>query len=282
MSATPGPSPGSARSARTRPLPAGERKGASPFSAWDSPAFDPVSPPAAARAERLAARYANWRSRDVLEDVIHQEFAGRIALVSSFGAESAVLLHLVASADRATPVVFIDTGKIFGSTHRFRDEIVSRLGLTEVRVAPPDPAVVARRDSDGTLWMRSPDKCCGVRKVAPLAAALSGFDAWISGRKRYQGGSRAALPIVEADGDRIKINPLASWSKADIAAYARLHDLPEHPLVADGFHSIGCMPCTTRVAPGEADRSGRWRGSDRTECGIHLGLAAFEADGSGI
>ncbi len=193
-----------------------------------------------------------------------------------------MLLHLAASVDPALPVIFIDTGKMFGSTLRYRDEIVERLRLSNVLVARPDPAALATHDTDSGLWLREPDKCCAIRKVAPLSRALSGFDAWISGRKRYQGGMRAKLPLVEADGDRIKINPLVGWSRDDIDAYRKLHDLPEHPLVADGFRSIGCMPCTTRVADGEDERDGRWRGREKTECGIHFGLAAFETDGSGI
>ena len=237
--------------------------------------------PAVAHAELLNQRFAG-HTRALLDAAMHHEFPGRIALVSSFGAESVVLLHLVASVDRNVPVIFIDTGKIFGSTLRYRDEIAARLGFTDVRVARPDPAVLTMQDTDSGLWLREPDKCCAIRKVAPLARALSGFDAWISGRKRFQGGSRAELPLVEADGERLKINPLADWSKADVAAYRELHDLPEHPLVADGFRSIGCMPCTTRVADGEDERNGRWRGRDKTECGIHLGLASFETDGSGI
>jgi phosphoadenosine phosphosulfate reductase len=238
--------------------------------------------PAAAHADFLNERLAHWRTRDVLGEVVHREFAGHIALVSSFGADSVVLLHLAASVDPSIPVIFIDSGKIFGSTHRYRDEIVAKLGLKDVRIARPDPAVLATRDTDSGLWLREPDKCCAIRKVAPLARALSGFDAWISGRKRYQGGMRATLPLVEADGDRIKINPLADWTQHDLATYRQVHDLPEHPLVADGFRSIGCMPCTTRVADGEDERDGRWRGQNKTECGIHLSLASFETDGSGI
>ena len=238
--------------------------------------------PAAAHAELLNERFAHWRTRDILEEVIHEEFAGQIALVSSFGAESVVLLHLAASVDPAVPVVFIDSGKMFGSTHRYREEIVSLLGLKDVRIARPDPAVLTTHDTDSGLWLRDPDKCCAIRKVAPLSRALSGFDAWISGRKRFQGGLRAEIPVVEADGDHIKVNPLADWTKDDVATYRKLHDLPEHPLVADGFRSIGCMPCTTRVADGEDERDGRWRGQNKTECGIHFGLASFETDGSGI
>jgi phosphoadenosine phosphosulfate reductase len=243
--------------------------------------LDPVNP-AIEHARLLNERFRDWQTLDLLDEVIHTEFDGRLALVSSFGASSVVLLHLVASVDRSVPVVFIDSGKMFGSTHRFRDEVAARLGLTDVRVARPDPAALAIHDADSGLWMRDPDKCCAIRKVAPLAQALSGFDAWISGRKRYQGGKRTELPLFEADGDRIKINPLAHWTRDEVEAYRRLHDLPEHPLVADGFRSIGCMPCTTRVADGEDERDGRWRGREKTECGIHLGLAALETDGSGI
>ncbi len=237
---------------------------------------------AAVEAARLNARFANWQTEDILEELLHREFAGRVALVSSFGADSVVLLHLTAAVDPAVPVIFIDTGKMFGSTLRYRDEIVARLGLTDVRAARPDTAALAKHDSDSGLWRREPDKCCAIRKVAPLARSLADFDAWISGRKRYQGGMRAALPLIEADGERIKINPLAGWSKDDLKRYRALHDLPEHPLVADGFRSIGCMPCTTRVAEGEDERDGRWRGQEKIECGIHFGLAAFETDGSGI
>jgi phosphoadenosine phosphosulfate reductase len=238
--------------------------------------------PAAARAAYLNDRYAGWRTQDMLAEIIGSVFAGDIALVSSFGAQSVVLLHLAASIDPAVPVVFIDSGKMFGSTLRYRDTIVARLGLTDVRVARPDKALLAAHDADSGLWRREPDRCCAIRKVAPLAAALSGFGAWISGRKRYQGGLRGTMPLVEADGERTKINPLAAWSRDDLNRYAALHDLPEHPLVADGFRSIGCMPCTTRVADGESERDGRWRGQGKTECGIHLGLTAYEKDGSGI
>ena len=238
--------------------------------------------PAVAHADFLNERYAHSKTRELLDDIIHREFAGNIALVSSFGADSVVLLHLAASVEPAVPVVFIDTGKIFGSTHRYRDEVVSLLGLKNVRMARPDPALLATHDTDSGLWLREPDKCCAIRKVSPLSRALSGFDAWISGRKRYQGGRRAELPLIEADGDRIKINPLAEWTKEDLVAYRERHDLPEHPLVADGFRSIGCMPCTTRVAEGEDERDGRWRGTEKIECGIHLGLPPLETEGSGI
>jgi phosphoadenosine phosphosulfate reductase len=226
----------------------------------------------ACRAALLTQRHATSDALTVLRHAIQEEFRGRVALVSSFGAESAVLLDLVARADRSTPVIFLDTGKLFGETLRYRDKLVERLGLTEVRVIRPDEAALQAEDPDGVLWLKRPDRCCFVRKVEPLRRALEGFDAWITGRKRFQGGLRGDMPLFEADAGRIKINPLAGWTKADLDDYFARYDLPRHPLEADGFLSIGCMPCTDRVAPDEDARAGRWRGTDKTECGIHLSL----------
>lgn len=230
-------------------------------------------------AAALDALYGALPTPDLLATAIRRLFPGRIALVSSFGTEAAVLLHLLAAVDRSTPVLFVDTDKLFGETLRYRDRLIDRLGLTDVRTLTPDPARVAELDPGGILWARDPDLCCHVRKVEPLAAGLDGFGAWISGRKRFQSATRARIEIFERDGERIKVNPLARWMPRDLAAYAAAHDLPPHPLVAQGYPSVGCMPCTDRVAPGEDGRAGRWRGSEKIECGIHLGL---EADGSGI
>lgn len=223
--------------------------------------------------EDLAAELAGLDTPTVLRHVLAGPLKGRIALVSSFGAEAAVLLHLVASVDPATPVLFVDTEKLFGETLRYRDTLVARLGLSDVRTLTPDPARLAALDGKGILWAKDRDLCCQIRKVEPLAAGLAPFDAWISGRKRFQATTRAAIPLVEADGAKLKINPLAAWSPEQLAVYTIENDLPAHPLVADGYPSIGCMPCTDRVAPGEDARAGRWRGSAKTECGIHLGLA---------
>jgi phosphoadenosine phosphosulfate reductase len=238
---------------------------------------------AAGRAARLAADLDGLDAAAVIARVLGGPLAGRVALVSSFGAEAAVLLHLVATVDRATPVVFVDTGKLFGETLAYRDRLTARLGLTNVRSVAPDPARLAALDPRGVLWAADRDLCCRIRKVEPLAGALAGFEAWISGRKRFQAATRAALPLVEPDGVRLKINPLAAWTPADLADYARRHDLPAHPMVADGYPSIGCMPCTDRVRPGEDGRAGRWRGAEKTECGIHLGLVGGGVvDGMGI
>lgn len=225
-------------------------------------------------AEAFARRVAGLNSRAVLQQAIARSFAGRIALVTSFGAESAVLLHLAAQVDPAVPVIFLDTGKLFGETLRYRDALARRLGLTDLRVVEPEPAALAEADPDGVLWSRDPDRCCNVRKVLPLRRALQGFDAWITGRKRYQGGLREALPLVEAQDGRVKINPLAHWSMQDIRDHFQRHDLPRHPLQADGYSSIGCMPCTQRAGDPTDVRAGRWSGRAKTECGIHLPATA--------
>jgi phosphoadenosine phosphosulfate reductase len=207
---------------------------------------------------------------DLLADKL-AEYRGRIALVSSFGAESAVVLHMVAAIDPATPVIFIDTGKLFSETLAYRDRLVARLGLRDLRTARPPASRIESVDPHGTLWRSDPDLCCWQRKVEPLDEALAGFDAWITGRKRYQGGLRRNLPLVEAGPDgRVKVNPLAGWSGQDIAGYFAAHGLPRHPLAARGYASIGCTTCTRAVQPGEPVRAGRWDGFDKSECGIHL------------
>ncbi|MGA9866663.1 MAG: phosphoadenylyl-sulfate reductase [Acetobacteraceae bacterium] len=199
-----------------------------------------------------------------------ERFQGRIALVSSFGVESAVLLHMVAEIDRTIPVIFLDTGKLFAETLRYRETLVDWLGLRDLRTARPGPDRLAEVDPRGDLWRHDPDGCCWQRKVEPLDAALAGFDAWITGRKRFQGGARGALDAIEQEpGERVKVNPLVEWDEADIAAYFARFDLPAHPLAAAGFRSIGCLPCTRAIGPGEAPRAGRWAGLAKTECGIH-------------
>lgn len=228
----------------------------------------------AAEAAALNARFAGVTTREMLATVIAEGVAGRLAVVSSFGAESAVLLHLVASIDPAVPVLFLDTGKHFPETLAYRDELTARLGLANLRNLSPDPAEVAARDTSGLRWSYDPDGCCEIRKVRPLARALGEFDATLTGRKGFQSATRAGLARFELDtadhAGRLKINPLADWSADQIAQYITASGLPPHPLVAEGYPSIGCSPCTSRVAPGEDARAGRWRGWDKTECGIHV------------
>ena len=223
--------------------------------------------PAAAAAD-LTQRIGQRTGADALR-VAAAAFPGRLAVVSSFGAEAAVLLHMVAEIDPDLPVIFLETHRHFFQTNQYRRELTAHLGLTDVRRVEPDPVAAAAADPDGDLWRRDPDACCALRKVRPLAAALGPFDAWVTGRKRFQGASRAALPQVETDGERVKVNPLADWDKTAIDAYFAAHDLPRHPLVAMGFPSIGCHPCTAAIAGGADQRGGRWAGRDKTECGIH-------------
>lgn len=230
------------------------------------------------RTAALAARAEAVMARELLGEMIRYEFPKRIALVSSFGIEAAVLLHMVSTIDAGTPVIFLDTGKLFGETLRYRDALVRRLGLADVRSVTPDPQTLATEDPDGTLWHADPDRCCFLRKVQPLERALAPFDAWINGRKRHHGGARAALPVIEAADGRIKINPLASWGPAEIDAYFETHGLPRHPLEANGYRSVGCLPCSDRVAAGENPRAGRWRGRGKTECGIHVTVAPAPRD----
>jgi phosphoadenosine phosphosulfate reductase len=222
-----------------------------------------------ARTKWLLGRYGRLEGEALLAPLIEREFKGRIALLSSFGAEAALLLDMVAAIDRATPVIFLDTGKLFGETLRYRDALVERLGLADIRSLAPDPAELARRDPDGALWRRDADACCRLRKVEPLERALGGFEAVISGRKRHHGGARRDLAAIERGGGLTRINPLWNYGQESVARGFAERGLPPHPLEADGFRSIGCTPCTDRAAPDEAPRAGRWRGRAKSECGIH-------------
>ena len=229
-------------------------------------------------ASRLETRFASLKASSLLRLVIEDLYPGRVALVSSFGADAAALLHMVSRIDVATPVIFVDTGQHFPETLAYRDELVERLGLRNVIAAEPQSATLQQEDPEKFLFASDPDRCCEIRKVRPLAAAMEGYDAWITGRKGFQSATRATLPLFEAEGERVKVNPLVGWSATDILKYVREAGLPPHPLVAKGFPSIGCLPCTSPVRPGEDPRAGRWRGRAKTECGIHLGDLEAGAD----
>lgn len=222
-----------------------------------------------ADADALNARYAGVPAPDMLRDILRGELAGRVSVVSSFGTESAVLLHMVAEADPAAPVIFVDTLKMFPETLSYRDALIARLGMTQLKVIQPRAETLAKKDETGLRWSYDPDGCCDIRKVEPLARGLQGVDAWISGRKGFQSKTRSGLARFEIEDGRLKINPLADWTKDDLNAYFDAHDLPRHPLEAEGYLSIGCAPCTSVVKPGEDPRAGRWRGWDKVECGIH-------------
>ena len=207
--------------------------------------------------------------REILGRAIHGPLRGRIAVVSSFGAESAILLSVVAEIDASVPVIFLETGKHFPETLAYRAELAERLGLTDVRDIVPGERTLREQDPDGELWYYDPDACCRIRKVGPLERTLSPFAAWISGRKRFQAATRAGLSFVEQDGARLKLNPLADWDAERIRSETARRGLPQHPLVARGYPSIGCATCTRPVAAGEDSRAGRWAGSSKVECGIH-------------
>lgn len=232
-------------------------------------------------AEGWLAKYRDLSAKDLLRRFLVEEMPGRIAMVSSFGTESAVLLHMIADIDKSTPIIFINTLKLFGETLRYRDQLVRELGLTDLREVQPEPLRIEAEDPEGMLFLSNPDRCCHIRKTLPLQRALQPFAGWITGRKRYQASTRSTLEPIEHREGKFKINPLADWTQADVESYMESHGLPHHPLEADGYPSIGCMPCTDRVRPGEDARAGRWRGADKVECGIHLpsNIGPSAADG---
>ncbi len=227
--------------------------------------------------DALESRIADrWDASSVLRLALGDAFPGRIALVSSFGTESALLLSLAAEIDPSVPVIFLDTGKLFPETLDYRDTLIDRLGLTDVKLVRPEARALADQDPEGGLWRQQADRCCNLRKTLPLQAALEDFDAWVTGRKRFQSTARRDVGLFEADNaGRIKVNPLAFWSAERIAAEFERRDLPRHPLEAYGFLSVGCTTCTAPVTEGGDRRAGRWPGQAKTECGIHLPTPAF-------
>jgi len=220
-------------------------------------------------AEELDRALRQASPAEVLAAALQSVGREHLALVSSFGTESAALLKVMAEVDPAIPVIFLDTGWLFEETLAYRDTLIATLGLRDVRSIRPLEETLSREDPGRELWFSDPDACCRIRKVEPLKRALAPFRAWINGRKRFQGGLRADIPVVEQDGARLKFNPFANVSREQIEAIYRQAKLPPHPLAAKGYLSVGCMPCTSRTSPDEDARAGRWRGRPKTECGIH-------------
>ncbi len=217
----------------------------------------------------VVERYAGLEGRDLITSVL-RDYPGRTALVSSFGAESAVLLHMVSEVDANLPIIFLDTGKLFQETLDYRDKLIVELGLSNVRSVKPDAADLEAQDRDGLLHLSSTNSCCDIRKTVPLAKALSNFDVVISGRKRFHGAARADLDFVSIADGRLKVEPLAGFSALDIQSYMNSHHLPSHPLKLMGYRSIGCEPCTSPGGTDDNPRAGRWAGTGKTECGIHF------------
>jgi phosphoadenosine phosphosulfate reductase len=220
-------------------------------------------------AEELDRALRNATPAEVIATALQTAGREHLAVVSSFGTESAALLKVMAEVDPAIPVIFLDTGWLFAETLAYRDTLTAALGLRDVRSIKPLEETLKREDQNRELWFSDPDACCRIRKVEPLARALAPFSAWINGRKRFQGGLRSDIAVVEQDGVRLKFNPFANVSREEIERIYRLANLPPHPLSASGFMSVGCMPCTSRTSAGEDARAGRWRGRAKTECGIH-------------
>ncbi len=222
-------------------------------------------------AAKLNARLADADAETILRTVLDPALGLNVAVLSSFGADAAVLLDQVARVDAATPVLFLDTGQHFFQTLGYRRQLAGHLGLSDVRIVVPDTRERASIDPDGDLWRRDPDACCDLRKLRPLARASAGFNALITGRKRHQAETRRSLDIVEVLDGTLRINPLAAWDASRIEAHMVARRLPRHPLVNQGYASIGCWPCTRAIEPDEASRAGRWPGVDKVECGIHFG-----------
>jgi phosphoadenosine phosphosulfate reductase len=231
-------------------------------------------------AAKLSEKLARATPAEVVAEAQRVVGNGRVAVASSFGIESATLLKIVADVDRSIPVLFLNTGWLFPETLTYRDTLVAHLGLTDVRTIAPSADALAAKDPGRDLWAVDPDACCYLRKVEPLGEMLDGFDAWINGRKRYQGGMRVGIPAVEVEGPRLKFNPLARVTPAEIVKMFKAWDLPRHPLAGQGFTSLGCIPCTRRTNPGDSARAGRWADSEKTECGIHNRMPLV--DGAGI
>lgn len=210
-------------------------------------------------------------TKDLLRCALLDEQFGEVAVVSSFGAESGVLLELVARIKPDTPVLFISTRMLFEETLAYKSTLTRHLGLTNVKTVSPTDDVIRTQDPWGRLHLDDPDACCDFRKSRVLDAALEDFDGWVTGRKRYQALTRSDIQSVEqTPSGKTKLNPLAHWTEDALAEYAAMVDLPQHPLLAHGYKSIGCASCTSAVKTGEDSRAGRWRNSGKTECGIHF------------
>lgn len=222
------------------------------------------------RLARLNAELRDASAQTILRVAMVREWEEKLTYVSSFGAESIAMLSLIAEVDPSLPIVFLETGMHFPQTLDYRDEVIERLGLTNVRNIAPSETERKILDPKNTLWKTDTDACCALRKVRPLEPALEGYSAWITGRKRFHGGARLSLPVFEHANGRYKINPMASWSPEDVNNLIANRNLPRHPLVAQGYPSIGCWPCTKPAADPNDPRSGRWVGQDKSECGLHV------------
>ena len=227
--------------------------------------------PALNNENDILEAYAGLEGRGLIRTVA-RDYKGRVALLSSFGAESSVLLHMVSEIDSSLPVIFLDTEKLFPETLAYRDRLIDELGLTNVKIWHPSSEDIRQQDPNGDLHSSNPDQCCNIRKTLPMEKAFANYDVMISGRKRFHGAGRSDLQFVSIDGDRLKVEPLAGFTALDLQSYMVNHQLPSHPLRLQGYRSVGCIPvqCTSPGGTDDNPREGRWMGSDKTECGIHF------------
>ena len=219
--------------------------------------------------QNFCFKYSKLNAVNILKVMIKDIFHNKIVVTSSFGAESVVILHLVSKVDLNTPIIFLNTGKLFPETLEYVNTLRRKLKLNKIKILNPDFEELQIQDEKNDLYKMNPDLCCQIRKVIPLQKALKNFDAWINGRKRFHDFERKNIKQIEKVNGLIKINPLYDWSFKDIQNYININKLPEHPLVKKGYKSIGCIPCTNKVADDKAHRSGRWINNKKTECGIH-------------
>jgi phosphoadenosine phosphosulfate reductase len=229
-----------------------------------------AAPDSASEADELAHELSDASAAEILHRAA-ERFPGRTVLTCSWQRTSSVLAHLIASQSLDVRIVEVDTGLLFPETHEVRERLIERLGISVETLRPRRTVAEQAIDEGAELWLRDPDACCGLRKVAPLERALEGADAWVSGLRRSSGGERSTVRPFSFDEKRgvIKVAPLWRWSSEDVDGYCVEHDLPVHALHAQGYPSIGCIPCTRPVAPGEDERAGRWAGTGKTECGLH-------------
>jgi len=236
-----------------------------------SPSDTRSAPPPRSRetAERAGRDLESAAPQDVLRWAL-STFGDRLAIASSMA--DAVLVHMAAAIRPGVEVVFLDTGLHFAETLGTADAVEAMHGVTVRRVLPLLTVQQQEETHGPRLWQRDPDACCGLRKVEPLARALAGYDAWASGIRRDETAARRHVGVVEWDAKRsmVKVNPLASWTEGEVDAYVAAHGVLVNPLLTDGYASVGCVPCTRRVGSGESPRDGRWAGTTKTECGLHV------------
>lgn len=221
--------------------------------------------------EKLNQDFETKKPQEIIAWAIKQ-FAGKIALTSSFGPESGTLLHMVSEIDKSVPVLFLETGYHFPETLEYKKKLTDRFGLTQVLDLKADTERKKKvvEEYQGVPYEKNPDLCCQINKVEPLDAALKNYSAWMSGIRRRQTDFRKSIRIIEEyEGGIYKISPLANFTSREAWWYLKEHQIPQHPLYEKGYLSIGCWPCTRPVQEGDDERSGRWAGKAKKECGIH-------------